>query len=253
MKYLLAILAIFLGLIFYQSRAVVALTLSHGDMRDGDYQGALTTMHWASVGIPNVPILHAEGLALALAGRAAEAEQMYKAALAMAKDDPSYPRERLDSSLGYALLDLARYDEAEQCFRRAIEEGDKTGNSEDGLAELRLQQGVEADQALTFTAQAIERWKQGREDPVPKTYYFHQAWALALLGRGPEARELLDQPREDDITQDMVGGNAELHWVAGMVLLQMQLTDEARKRFQAGYDLDPNGKYGHLCQARLHG
>jgi hypothetical protein len=116
-----------------------------------------------------------------------------------------------------------------------------------------LLQGVEAEQALALTSQAIERWKQRGDEPVPKTYYLHQAWALALMGRGPEARELLNQPPGDDITDTYAAGNAEVHWVAGMVLSQMQLSEEARIRFQMGYDADPNGKYGRLCQARLRG
>ena len=35
----------------------------------------------------------------------------------------SYPLERLHACLGYALMDLGRYDDAEQCFHRAIEAG----------------------------------------------------------------------------------------------------------------------------------
>jgi tetratricopeptide (TPR) repeat protein len=253
MKYLLAVVAMILGLVFFQARAVVGLTLCQADMRTGDYDGALSTLHWASLGVPNVAILQAEALTLALAGRTADAEPLYRAALGMVKDDPSYPRERIEASLGYALVDLARYDEAEQCFHRAIEEGDKTGNSEAGLSELRLVQGVEAEQALAYASQAIEHWKQRGDEPVPKTYYLHQAWAMALLGRTPEARELLGQATGDDESEALAAGNAELHWVAGMVLLQMQQTDDARTRFQTGYDVDPNGKYGRLCQARLRG
>src|SRR5271157_867672 len=217
----------FVGVLLFRARGVFGVLLSEPKMRVGDYDGALRRLRWMSLGIPNVTALHKEGLILSLAGRPAEAEPCYRKALAMLRSDSRYPRERLLASLGYALLDLRRYAEAEQCFHAAIEAGDVTGNSQDGLAEMRLVRGVEAGQALDYARQAIEHAKRRPDGSVPGAYYAHQAWALALEGRSQEAREPLAEALRAPETR--APNNAGMHWRAGMVLLAMQRSDEARR------------------------
>jgi tetratricopeptide (TPR) repeat protein len=217
----------------------------------GDYDGALRRLRWLSLGVPNVFMLHKGALILSLAGRTAEAEPRYRKALSMTSKGSRYPRERLHASLGYALMDLGRYGEAEQCFHRAIETGDNTGNSQDGLGELRLAEGVETENALGYFNQAIEHAKRRAGGRIPGVYYAHRAWALALLGRGEEARESLTQGLV--VREPYPHGRASLSWRAGMALLAMQQTEEARKHFQAGSAADPRGKYGCRCESQLRG
>jgi tetratricopeptide (TPR) repeat protein len=244
----IAVLAVLAALAF-QARGVIGAIWADTKMRVEDYEGALRRLRWASLGSPNPVLLHKEGLILSLAGRPAEAELCFRRALGLVQGGFTYPRQRLLASQGYALIDLARYDDAERCFHRAIEAGDLTGNSQDGLAELRLVRGVEIEQALAYTGHAIEHAKGRADGRIPGSYYALQAWALALLGRGEEAREALAQAMR--VPETNARTRASLHWRAGMALGAMQQAAEARKHFQMGHDLDPRGKYGARCREHL--
>ena len=240
-----------IGFLLFQARGVFAVILCKGRMRAGDYDGALRIVRWVSLGFPNPLLLHREALTLAFADRPAEAERCYRQALGMARSNPKYNWERLHASLGYTLIDLARYEEAEQCFHRAIEAGDETGNSQDGLAELRLMQGMEAGKALDYVNQAMEHAKRRSDGSIPEGYHAHRAWALALLGRSEEAREPLALALR--VPKDTAFGGASQHWLVGMALTAMQQPAEARVHFQIGHDLDRRGKYGRRCGDRLRG
>jgi tetratricopeptide (TPR) repeat protein len=245
----LAILALaVVAALLFQARGVIAVILCNPKMQVGDYDGALRIARWVSLGFPNPLLLHREALTLSLAGRLSEAEQRYRKALAMTAGT-KYRVERLHACLGYVLMDRGRYDEAEQSFQRAIKAGDVTGSSQAGLAELRLAQGVEAEKALEYAGQAMERAKRRPGKPVAGPFWSDQAWALALLGRGEEAREALAQAMR--VPEASVFGRAEMHWRAGMALEALQQTEEARGHFQMGHDLDPRGKYGRRCVEHL--
>ena len=249
MTYVAILALVAVAALLFKARGVIAVILCKSKMQVGDYDGALRMAHRVSLGFPNVTALHNEALILALAGRPTETELCYRKALGKVRSDSVYPRERLHASLGFALIDLARYDEAEACFHRAIEVGDLTGNSQDGLAELRLVQGVEAEKALDYASQAIEHAKRRPDKRIPGAYHAHRAWALGLLGRGEEAREPLAQSLREP--KETSFGIANQHWLAGMALVAMQQPEEARKHFQTGHDADPRGKYGHRCGAHL--
>jgi tetratricopeptide (TPR) repeat protein len=249
MTYLAILALVAIAALLFKARGVIAVILCKSKMQAGDYDGALRTVRWVSLGFPNPLLLHREALTLSFADRPAEAERCYRKALGMAESNPNYQWERLHASLGFALIDLARYDEAEQCFHRAIEMGDLTGNSQDGLAELRLVQGVEPEKALDYAGQAIEHAKRRPDGHIPGGYHAHRAWALGLLGRGEEAREPLDQSLR--VPGPRPYGMASQHWLAGMALAAMQQPEEARKHFQMGHRADPRGKYGRRCGEHL--
>jgi tetratricopeptide (TPR) repeat protein len=238
---------LFLIIMLYQTRVALGAKRSTSRMHAGDYDGALRWLRWTSLGNPGVRILHQEGLTLSIAGRLADAERRYRRALAMLQGGGAYPRERLHACLGFVLIDRGRYDEAEQCFHRAIEAGDVTGSSETGLAELRLAQGVESDKALAYTEEAIVKAK--RRGRLHWGTLADKAWALASLGRADEAREAIAQAMT--MPEESVPGRAERHWRVGMTLLAMQQTEEARKHFHSGQTADPRGKYGRRCKELL--
>jgi tetratricopeptide (TPR) repeat protein len=202
-----------------------------------------------SLGVPDILLLHKEGLLLSMAGRPEEALPCYRKALGMASKGSTYPRERLYSSLGYALMDLGRYSDAEDCFHRAIESGDCTGNSQDGLAELRLAQGVEIENALGYANQAISHANRRKGAQVPGAYYVHRAWALALLGRVEDAKESLAQALP--IPDAESSRSASLCWRMGTVLQKIEQPEDARKYFEKGRAVDPRGKYGCRCEQQL--
>ena len=233
----------------YQKRDKLGFVLKRARMRKGDYDGALRWLRWTSVGSPSVFCLHQEGLILTMAGRLVESERRYRRSLAMTQKGSSYPRERLYACLGFVLVDLGRYDEAEQSFRNAIEAGDITGSSQDGFAEVLLARGVEPEKALAYIDQGIEIAKRRNSGPVHWERSATRAWALGLLGRSDKAREsiavALGQP---EIEAPFV---ADCHWRIGMALLAMQQTAEACHHFQLGKDADPRGKYGKRCAEML--
>jgi tetratricopeptide (TPR) repeat protein len=236
------------AVILFKLRGVFAMLLAERNMRVGDYNGALRTLHWVTLGFPTVTSLHREGLILSLGGRPAEAIPRYRQAIAKAQRG-RYQIERLHACLGYALLDMGVYDEAEQCFHRAIEAGDHTGNSQDGLAEVRLYQGIEPEQALSYARQAIQHAQRRGGGRVNGSYYAHEAWALALLGRRDEAQTSLQKALQAPTGSHR--DTASVRWRVGMVLLAMGEHDAARMNFQIGADVDPRGKYGARCRERL--
>ena len=236
-----------LAAMWFALRGQFAVVWSASRMKAGDYDGALRRVRWASLGLRNLTVLHAEGIVLAMAGRCAEAAECYRAALA--KPRGHYAKERLHACLGYALMDLGNYAEAERCFHRAIEAGDITGNSQDGLAELRLREGGDPAEALTYARQGIEHAKRKPGGRVPGAYYAHEAWALALLGRPDEARSSLERAGQDARTTPFQA--AGLDWRAAMVLRALGDEDAARRHLQAGFAADPNGKYGRRCRDLL--
>ena len=248
MTYLALLALVAVAALLFKARGVIAVIVCNPKMQVGDYDGALRIVRWVSLGFPNPLLLHKEGLTLSLAGRLSDAEKRYRNALAMAAGT-KYPVERLHACLGYVLVDRGRYDEAEHCFERAIKAGDVTGSPQAGLAELRLAQGVEAEKALEYAGQAIEHAKRIPGKPVPAPFWSDEAWALALLGRGDDAREALAQAMR--VPEASVFGRAEMHWRAGMVLAAMQQPEEAWKHFEMGHKADPHGKYGRRCGEHL--
>ena len=240
--------AIGLAAILFQARGVLAIAATRRQRSEGDYAGALRRLRWIGLGIPHPRILHVQGLVYGMSGKPAEAARCYRTALAEIRD-AMYPVERLHACLGYSLMDLCQFAEAEQCFHRAIEAGDHTGNSQDGLRQLRLLQGIEPAEALHFAQQAAEHARRRRGGRIPAAYHAHQAWALALLGRPEEANEALGRAIGVGETSRRAG--ASLHWRVGKVLLELGRPDEAKQHFLSGRDADPQGKYGHRCQEML--
>ncbi len=237
----------------YNNRVAFAMRFLHGIGKAGDYQREWRWLKRIEFAIPKVLATHRRGLILTFLGREAEAEVLYRDALQMVKDGAPYAIERLYCSLAHALTDLGRFDEAEACYRQAINAGDVTGNSQSGLAELRLRRGDSFDEALAFADQAIElasrRSVTHSVNQVPAIYYADRAWVRAKLGHAEAARQALiaAKPRPSDTA----AGLADVEWTAGLALLTLGATAEAIERFQAGGSVDPQSKYGRRCRAEL--
>jgi tetratricopeptide (TPR) repeat protein len=241
---------VLVAIVYFKVRVVLDALLGHGRVLAGDYQGALRVGRILGLGMPSAPMLHRRGLTLALEGRPVEAEACYRKVLASGYRGPISPRERLLASLGYALVDQGKFAEAERAFHEAIEAGDTTGNSQDGLAELRLIQGIESQQALHLSSQAIQHAKRRGQGRVPEVYWAHQAWALAMLGRFDEAREAIGQalfPRSHATTAARAG----IHLRVARALIVMKNPAEAAEHLRKGYAIDPAGKYGRHCRETL--
>jgi tetratricopeptide (TPR) repeat protein len=214
----------------------------------GDYDAGLRRLHLLSFALPRVDALAREASILLLAGRAAEAEPLLQQALAKLTPASTVPRVRLCSLLGHTYTALDRYDEAEHWLEEAMRIGDVTGNSQNGLAELRLEQG-RAREALAIAHSAIEIAGRRANRNVSVVYYADLAWAQALLGRTDDARVSITGALAE--RKDTAAGQATVEWRVGRALLAMQATEEAYGHFRSGVDADPHGKNGTLCREEL--
>lgn len=231
----------------FKSRAIFSIQFFHVRVEAGDYATAISRLHRVHFGISKLRAMHHEALILSFAGQLTDAESLLRTAIAMLASQTSYPRERLYSSLGHVLTSMGRYDEAEEWLDRAIGVGDKTGNSQHGLAELRLEQG-RPEEALAFARQAIVTRQLVRE--IPASYYLDQARALALLGRTEEARESLEAARKTG-SKHWAPIRSDAAFRTGVVLRLVGQETEAVEVFQTGYAADQNGMQGRRCLAEL--
>ena len=234
----------------YSLRAVLATKFFQARLRAGDYDGALRRLRLMAFLLPKARAKFCEALILALEGRVAEAERLLREAVVETRGRAALQPERTYCLLGYELTELGRYEEAEESFHQSIAAGDVTGNSQNGLSELRLRQG-RLEEALAFADQAIERAKRRVKLPITPLYYADRALILASLGRNDEAGAALALAAATPPAYDSAASRATLEWKTGLTLLQLAKTAEACQHFRSGCHVDPNGKYGGRCLEEL--
>ncbi|HUB81196.1 MAG TPA: hypothetical protein VMB03_20480 [Bryobacteraceae bacterium] len=234
----------------YSNRGVLVMKLYRSRLRVGDYDGALARLHQIGFLLPSPAKHFCRALALALAGRSAEAERWLRESLRWPERRPGVPRERRLCLLAHELTELGRYAEAEECFHQAINSGDITGNSQSGLSELRLVQG-RTDEALTLSRQAIEIAKRRTSERVAPVYYATQAQILALLGRGEDAQESLALALPGLQSEELMASRSGIGWRAGLALVALGRNAEGYEQFRGGHQADPGGKYGRRCREEL--
>ncbi|HEY1185494.1 MAG TPA: tetratricopeptide repeat protein [Bryobacteraceae bacterium] len=241
-------------------RDVAALLLAKPAWCAGDYDRAIRWLGRLNFGRPNASLLQMEGLSHALANRPAEAERCYR--LAFVKGyaaltslvNPRSDRAGLLDSLGESLGDQRRYEEAQKCLQASIEMGDtNSGSSRIDLAELLLEQGNEPLKALELVDEAMRIAKGSVAARAEPWHLATRAWALAVLGRRPEAEQAIERVlRLRSETYASLFANTRLN--VGMALLAMGQPQQAIEQFRAAYQADPKGKYGAraLQQIELH-
>jgi tetratricopeptide (TPR) repeat protein len=231
-------------------REVAALLLAKPAWCAGDYDRAIRWMGRLNLGRPNSSLLEMEGFIHSLANRPAEAERCYRQALVKGYAsltsllNPRSHRASLLGSIGEALRDQGRYDEAKKCLQASIEMGDTNSwSSRIGLAELLLEHENEPLKALELVDEALRIAKGRIAARVEPWHLATRAWALALLGRRQEAEQAIDRVlhlrRE---TYAALFANTRLN--VGMALLAMDQPQRAIEHFRAANQADPKGKYG---------
>jgi tetratricopeptide (TPR) repeat protein len=233
--------------------------------------------------------LRAKGLDLLLAGKPAEAEKCYRAALDQGTKVPESDRVRLLVCLGDALIDQNRYDEAKQYLTQALALVDPTGSGQGSMCDLLLAQKAEpekaiemAEEAMRLQAQAISGLSFGsRWAAVSQEFYEAKTWArksqaLHMLDRQTEAQQALDRAvrivetsksemsqamPQVSLTARLILGNrlsrlkyltiADTYWRIGLALLDMHDNTKATEFFQVVRDTDPMGKYRTLAKKQL--
>jgi tetratricopeptide (TPR) repeat protein len=148
---------------------------------------------------------------------------------------------------------MKRYGEARNCHEAAVRLGDVTGNSHDGVAETYLRQGIEPQKALDRIEQAIAMLASPRSGVrINGGVLANRAWALALMGRRPEAERAIDQALNVEDSA-VAPGWAGTNWRIGMALLAMEETGRAIEHFRTAAGADPHGNYGALSRERIQG
>lgn len=232
--------------------------------------------------------LQSKGLDLLLAGQPIQAEQCYRAALAMGSSVPQDDRIRLLVCLGDALLDQARYDEAKQCLAQALSLGDPTGSGQGSMADLLIEQGTDPQGALDIAEKAMElqagpmnrhfgnRWSDVFSSFMEAKGWARQTQALVQLDKKSEARQAMDRslriaeaadvaavqtnPQASLLARLILGDRlqnvkkltiTDVHWRIGLALLTMREPNKAAEHFRIARDNDPKGKYRRLAQQQL--
>lgn len=220
-------------------------------VKRGNYDQALWRNQVAEkVSTSSSMYLCQHGLILWRAGRYAEAEQVLRTGIVETRRDGASGILMLNT-LGYALIEQGKYEEAVKVFEGAIALNPNEGSLYDSLADAYLSQEVETEKALELLDHALTRYQPSwlkrrlRRRSVSATWA-GRAWALARLARRTEAAESLEKafalaPRKHN------ADFAEILYRAGHALVLLGETRKAAEHFAEAQSLDPHGHYGRLC------
>jgi len=227
-----------------------ALLVEH-QLRAARYQRALGLftgpLRFPSAGLWR--LLHAQ--VLFYSDRAKEAEPILRE-LAESMPQPGH-KAMAQENLGRVLIALERYHEAEKAFQTVATLMPARSTAPNGLAELRLSQGIEPEAAIEYAEQALRLYKASRlERRTAKERLAairgNQACALALLGRSDEAQATIKAARAA-LCPRHIPETAAFHWRAGITMLALGDYSAADTHFHESTRLDPRGYYGRLARS----
>ena len=211
-------------------------------LRRGDFDGALRVIRLFRFYNPESgKALALRGVILLLAGRYEEAEETLRRAVARLRSRTAQAQAL--ESLGDALLERGRYDEAWRSYEAAMRAAPSFRRPYRGMAELVLRQGRDPGRAL----ECIEKieGKGTRDD-----YCSLKAWALAELGRGSEVEAAVAEA----IRKTNLKSRPDVATTYRRLGLAMQAMDrqaEAEEYLKKAVDAGPHGRWPALAQAAL--
>jgi tetratricopeptide (TPR) repeat protein len=198
-------------------------------------------------------VLRRQALAMLLAGRYIEAEELARRAVTGARggSDQGFA---LDC-LGDALLEQGRYDEAMRTYEAAAKARPGFRRCYRGMAEVVLRQGKNPGRALEVVELIVgglgPSWnKWGMNSEIRDDYWTLKAWALAQLGRTAEVKPAIDSAMRftDHKSKSCLG--ITLYRI-GMAMDTMGEGKKAAEYWRQAEELDPQGRAGKLAaQAR---
>jgi len=220
-------------------------------IRRGDYEGGLKVIRLAWYLRPNSPTaLRLRAVALLFAGRYRESEESVRRAIAKFRGR-SEQAQALET-LGDALLEQGRYDEAQRSYEAAIRAVPGYRRPYRGMAEILLRQRRHPERALELIENVAGPSRSIRASLIngklQDDYWSLKAWALAQLGRGPEAEQaaaaairVINLKSGIDI--------ANVHRRVGLAMDALGNRKRALEYFQRASEADPRGRYGTLARA----
>lgn len=197
--------------------------------------------------------LYLRGLALTLAGRYREAEDLLRRAIAETRGGMRQAY-ALDC-LGNALMEMGRYDEARRTFEAALHARPGFRRPYRGLAEILLREHGDPRKSLEYVEQIVgpsgPSWnKWGINNEVRDDYWALKAWALAELGRSAEVATAIENAIRFTNLKSKPSAGATFYR-AGMAMQAMGNEKAAIEYFERARDADPEGRAGKIAKAAL--
>jgi tetratricopeptide (TPR) repeat protein len=216
-----------------------------------DYKGALDRADLLIRWFPGTPLFHyMRGSVLHYAGRLTESEESFRTGIGKGQRRAGAIQAVALTNFGNVLLHLGRFDAATQALKAVTKTYPRFYDAYNGLAEVLLRQGREAQRALLLVDNAL---KLRQDSPSMQKLDRHnlanmwanRAQAAALLGQMDDAASCVRMASEAG-DPAFIPGLAATAWRCGMAFRLMNQESAALKEFQKATELDPKGFYGKL-------
>lgn len=221
----------------------------------GDYETALRAADGFAALRNQTSYCFYRGSMLMHLGRLQEAEPFQRCAVALQRD-------RRRTALAYSVLgqnleEQRRYDEAMQCFGRALRRSPGKGSVHRHMAELHLVRGGAPGEALDLATLAVKE-ERALSSPRPEMQRVHKlnlGEALATLAWAAAAASG-DRAEVDSLVAEavplMTGGDsnptcAQVQYHAGQAYAALGDTAKSAEHFETAARLDPNGIWGRAA------
>jgi tetratricopeptide (TPR) repeat protein len=263
----LLIVAVIVVVVFYMMRrggSSVAQNLRLMSVMDevvnayrvGDYETALQKTEGLKKGRVKTPEYYFfRGAMLVELGRAVEAEANLREGLLLEKNPRSVAL--VWSRLGSTLLDQGRFEDALGCFENSLRIFPNRGGSHRGIAEVRLRQNREIEEALSQALRAVEidRAETALDAKTRNANLAEDlavlAWAVAATSADvSRVNDLINEalPLCSDETKPTL---AKLHYHAGRAYSTLKMPEKSVYHFKQASGLDPQGSFGRLAREAL--
>ena len=250
-RFILLLVLIFgLPFAFQRLRRILARKADRAALQ-GQYDVALKLAPYVAQSAAGRALIR--GDVLTDAGRYEEAESALREAIERAGTP-------IDRALSLALLasvlmDRGRYGEAQRCLEGATKILPERSKHPMIQAEILLRQGVGTTEALACSERAVELYDKSRIERRASPQRLGEilatkAWALAAVGRGGDARALLEQALASEAMKWNLTA-AHVHYNGAMALHILGDESGADEHLKKGRDTNPNGRWGKLCAAAL--
>ena len=263
-SYVVLILAV--GCILFQQRRRArklqqAIQVVHAAYCQGDYQKGMRLAENLKRGrLKTAAYWFYRGKMLYQLGQLSEAESCFRSGLGMESGARMKAVARED--LGKVQVEQKRYEEAMRSFEDSTQDCPDRGSGHRAIAEMWLRQGIREAEALNFALLAVETARTSR---VPESgsqsldlaeALATLAWAVAVHSAETAEVERLVAEAFELCGEDDKPILAHLHYLVGAaysVLGTIDARDQSAHHFQEAAAADPEGNFGRLAKAAVHG